>query len=289
MTRFASLNQVVNTWECDEHDRMHVQFYFAKIADASRLFAAFCEMEYILSKRISRHVVYLSEVRSGAQLGVSSSFVTPDTGFGMPESGCFVQHVLENKSTGILAAAAIDRYEGTAWASHADYLDDLHQNAKPRTLIEAPDFGARTPEDFGETLIGHGVLHPSECTAEGVAREKAYVAAASAAGTEAWSQVGLDAAWLTAHGYSRVSTEMRLCVLNRMTAGQIYTLYVSFTALGQRGFTTRFDFFDMRDGKHLAFLENAVMLYNLHRRRSDPLPDFARTAIKERLTGMVSL
>ena len=125
MTRFVSLNQIVNTWECDEYDRMNVKFYFAKFADASRLFTATIGMEEILPNRISRHVRYLSELRSGAQIRVSTSLVTPEIDGERPESGCYIQHIMENVTSGILAATAVDRYEGTAWPSHADYQDGL--------------------------------------------------------------------------------------------------------------------------------------------------------------------
>ena len=159
----------------------------------------------------------------------------------------------------------------------------MDENSKPRALLDAPDFGDKSPDDFGETLIARGVLHPALCTAEGVAREMAYVGAVSDAGSDAWAQVGLDSNWLKSNGFGRVSTEMRLCVRSRLKAGEIYTLHVAYTGIGKRSCGMRYDFFDMREGRHVAFLDANVMLFDLKTRRSAVLPDVARAAIEARI------
>ncbi len=283
MTRFVTLNQYINTWECDENDHMNVQFYFSMFDDASKLFASSNKMEEAFSKRISRHVRFHSELRSGSQVRILSSLVTPETDDGMPESGCFVQHIMENITNGLIAASSLDLYEGTAWPSHADHHDKIDDNVLPRALTEEADFLIKSPGDFGETLIGRGIVHPAMCDEAGQARDQAYISAASDVGSHAWAQVGMNSNWLKVNGFGRVSIEMRLCVLEGMKAGDQYSIHVAFTSLQPNMFTMRYDFFDIRDGRHIAFVDTAAMVFSVATRRSNQLPDFAKEAIKERL------
>ncbi|TLP43807.1 MULTISPECIES: thioesterase family protein [Cohaesibacter] len=283
MTRFVTLNQYINTWECDENDHMNVQFYFSMFDDASKLFASCNKMEDAFSKRISRHVRFHSELRSGSQVRILTSLVTPETDDGMPESGCFVQHVMENITNGLVAASALDLYEGTAWPSHANHQDKIDDNVMPRALKHDADFSLKSPEDFGETLIGRGIVHPAMCDATGHARDQAYISAASDVGSHAWAQVGMNSNWLKVNGFGRVSIEMRLCVLEGMKAGDQFSIHVAFTSLQPNMFTMRYDFFDIRDGRHIAFVDTAAMVFSVATRRSNHLPDFAKEAIKERM------
>ena len=283
MTRFVTLNQFVNIWECDENDHMNVQFYYAKFDDAGQIFAVCNGLETALGKRIGRHVRYHSELRGGAQIRILSSLVGGgDSNIG-PQSGCYVQHVMQDCDSGRLAATALDWHEGAARTAYARIIDLLDMKAAPRALKAPADRGIRQAPAKPEAAVSRGILHPALCDAQGIARDQAYIGAVSDAASHAWDRIGVSTEWLNTHGFGRVAVEMRLCVHSPMRLGELYQLQLAFTGVQSRAFTKRYDFFDLRDGRHIAFLETAAMILNHTTRRSEPLPDFARDVIAQQL------
>ncbi|WP_373235598.1 thioesterase family protein [Cohaesibacter celericrescens] len=277
MTRFVTLNQFVNLWECDENDHMNVQFYYSKFEDAGQLFAVCHDLEAALGRRISRHVRYHSELRGGAQICIRSSIVDP-----IPDStkhGVFVQHVMEETSTGRIAATALDWHAGTIDSPQPDIRDALSSAVMPRGLKNEADFGTKSPLAALDATMLRGVLRPAQCDAQGWARDQAYIGAISDAAAHAWDRIGLSSQWLDEKGFGRIAVEMRLCILTPMRAGTAYQVQLAFTGLQSRSYSKRYDFFDLRNGQHIGFLESAVMLLNHTTRKSEPLPDFARDAL----------
>ena len=283
MTRFVSLNQFVNLWECDENDHMNVQFYYAKFQDAATLFALCHGLENKLGPMINRHVRYHAELRGGAQLQITSSIIASFGEMAAPGLGCFVQHVMRETTSGRIAATSLDWHEGVPPLDNANICDDVDPAVLPRGLKLAADLTSKQSPTEPEMIIARGILHPNLCDAEMVARNQAYIGAVSDAASHAWDQVGLSAQWLEDQGYGRVAVEMRLHILSPMKAGTAYQMQLSYTGLQTRAFTKRYDFFDIRDGTHLAFLEAAAMILNHTTRKSEPLPDFTRQAIEAKL------
>ncbi|WP_319530712.1 thioesterase family protein [uncultured Cohaesibacter sp.] len=281
MTRFVSLNQFVNTWECDENDHMNVQFYFAKFDDAATVFAAVHSLEDALGRRVSRHVRYHRELRGAAPLRVLSSLVHPIQAKSLWAPGTLVQHVMVETTTGAIAATALDYHEGVATADQEDILDQLEPLVTPRGIVETPQI--IEPPRAAERVVFRSVLHPDLCRADGTARDQAYIAAMSDAASHTWDEIGIDCNWLSEHGFGRIAVEMRLSLHKPMMAGCLYQLQISYRDLTSRAFGKRLDFFDVRDQTHYGHVDSTVMLLNHATRRSEPLPGFAREAITARL------
>ena len=279
MTRFVTLNQFVNEWECDENDHMNVQFYYAKFDDAGQLFAACHGLEGSIGKRLSRHVRYHSELRGGAQLRILSSFVNRANS--EQPRGCMIQHVMEEVGSGKLAATALDWHEECPDGVPETVLDNLKAEASPRGISSQADLTPRRPKGDAGRIISRGVLNPSLCDAKGFARDQAYIGAGSDAASHSWNSIGIDTAWLEERSFGRVAVEMRLIIHTPMPAGSLYEMELSLTSLQSRAFCKRYDFFDVRAGTHFASLETAAMMLNHKTRRSEPLPDFAREAVQK--------
>ena len=278
MTRFLTLNQFVNTWECDENDHLNVQFYYSKFDDAGLIFATCHKLEPVLGSRISRHVRYHGELRSGEQVRILSSVVTPTGSDALPERGIYVQHIMESVS-GRLAATALDWHRGRA-PDKPEICDVLEPAALPRGLIKEPDFDLKMPLEPDQTIISRGVLSPAQCDGHGRSRDQGYVGAVSDASPHVWAGVGLSNDWLAGQGFGRVVAEMRLVVHEPMRAGDLYETQIAFTGVQSRAFTMRHDFFNLRDRRHIGFVESVAMLLDKTSRRSSPLPDFAKEAIE---------
>ena len=279
MSRFVSLNQFVNLWECDENDHMNVQFYFAKFQDAASLFALCHGLETKLGSLVNSHVRYHSELRGGAQIQVTSAIISSFGPLQAPGEGCFIQHIMRETTSGRIAATALDWHRGTPPLDHDALLDQADPAILPRGLTFPADLTPKAALSESDTIIARGILHPGLCDAAMVARNQAYIGAASDAASHAWDRIGLDTKWLSDRGLGRVAVEMRLHILSPMRVGTAYQLQLGFTSLQARAFTKRYDFFDMRDGRHLAFLETAAMILNHNTRKSEPLPDFTREAV----------
>ena len=282
MTRFVTLNQFVNLWECDENDHMNVQFYFAKFDDAGAIFSLCTGLEEALGRRLTRHVRYHSELRGGAQLTISSAIVKQSDAFAI-ERGCFVQHVMRESNSGKLAATALDWHNGRIEAMDPALLDEIEPMVAPRGVTSPVDLAERKPGRNPQQVISRGVAKQALCNGRGLALDQAYIGAVSDAAAHAWDRIGLSTTWLDNHQFGRVAVEMRLCQLNPMKAGTIYQMQLAYTGLTSRAFNKRYDFFDLRDDQHIASLEATAMLINHRTRKSEPLPDFAREAIKASL------
>lgn len=283
MTRFVSLTQFVNLWECDENDHMNVQFYFAKFEDAATVFLAKYGLEARVGKRLWRNVRYLSELRGGEAIKVLSSVVIPEGGYG-DEGGCQIQHLMIETKSGRLAATALDAYlaRPADWPQE-EIGDALTPEAAPRSMIHTADTDPLGWEDLRDrawAAISAGVLHPRMTKADGQALDQAYIGAVSDAAPHAWGLVGLDGDYLESKGFGRVAVEMRLVEHDPVMAGDCYELQLGYTGLGSRSMTKRYDFVNLRDGNHHAVLEATVMILNHETRRSEPLPDFAREAVE---------
>ena len=291
MTRYLTLNQFVNTWECDENDHLNVQYYYSKFDDAAQLFLALHGLELALGQRRSRLVRYHSEMRSGEQLRILSSLVTAgqdDLATGLDgAAGQWVQHIMVEPQSGRLCATALDHYDGDVGdRSVYEIGDGLDPRVVARSLKSPPDF---EPKDLaarregGYIMTSRGILHPSLCSANGMARDQAYVGAVSDAAAHAWEAAGLNSVWLMERSLGRIAVEMRLVVLRPMPAGAAYEMQTGFNSLHSRSFSKRYDFFDIRSGEHYGYVEDTAMILNHQTRRSEPLPDFARIAISEKL------
>ncbi len=292
MTLFLALNQFVNTWECDENDHLNVQFYYSKFDDAADLFATIYDLEEKLGTRQSRLVRYHSELRSSEQIRILSSLVRDEDGVltnlaKAPAGGQWVQHIMIEVHTGRLAATALDYHHGSLDLSQWEGLvDELDHRVKPRSLQHAPDMATVTQEERsaqGYEMTTRGVLHPAMSNAAGIARDQAFIGAVSDAASHAWELVGLTGGYLRDHGLGRVAVEMRLVTHKAMKVGTVYELKTGFVAVNKRSFSKRYDFFDLKSGDLLGFVEATAMILNHTTRRSEPLPDFAREAIEKRV------
>ena len=284
MTRFVSLNQFVNTWECDENDHMNVQFYFAKFDDAATIFAAVHGLENALGPRLSRHVRYHREMRSAAQLQVLSSLVRPEATAASAPAGTLVQHVMLETVSGKIAATALDHHKGSLDLIALGAISDAQEPmTKPRGI--RGDALLDTPAIAPDRIVFRSVLHPDLCRADGTARDQAYIGAMSDAASHTWDEIGINCQWLEERGFGRVAVEMRLCVLRPMQAGDLYQMQNAYTGLTARAYSKRLDFFGTRDQIHFGYVESTVMLLNHSTRKSEPLPDFASKAISQRLQG----
>ena len=283
MTRFVTLNQFVNLWECDENDHMNVQFYYSKFEDSALLFALCNGLDHQLGPLKSRHVRYHSELRGGAQIQVRSSLVLAESAQQISSEGCYIQHVMRETTTGRIAATSLDWHEGNLPSADSVLFDQIDEAVLPRGVKFPANFAPKTPRSDEEAVIARGVLHPGLCNDRSEARNQAYIGAVSDAASHAWERVGLGIEWLEEMGFGRVAVEMRLCVISPMTVGTPYQLQLGFTGLHSRAFNKRYDFFDLRDNRHIAFMDSAVMLLNHTTRKSEPLPNFAREAIEARL------
>ncbi|WP_114011383.1 thioesterase family protein [Cohaesibacter intestini] len=279
MTRFVSLNQFVNLWECDENDHMNVQFYFAKFQDAAQLFAMCHKLDDQLGPLINRHVRYHCELRGGAQIQITSSVIVAFGDLIAPGEGCFIQHVMRETTTGRIAATALDWHRGSLPPLSDALCDEANTAVMPRGLKDPADLTPRQPPQEDGLIIARGILHPGLCDGDMLARDQAYISAVSDAASHAWERVGLDVKWLESQGFGRMAVEMRLHILSPMKVGTAYQMQLGYTGLQARALTKRYDFFDMRDGAHLAILEAAVMLLNHTTRKSEPLPDFTRAKV----------
>nr|WP_321445727.1 thioesterase family protein [uncultured Cohaesibacter sp.] len=283
MTRFVSLNQFVNLWECDENDHMNVQFYFAKFQDAAILFQLCHGLDNQLGPLINRHVRYHLELHGGAQIQIKSSMVSDFGDLTPPGEGCFIQHMMRETTTGRIAATALDWHKGALPEAPGTICDPVDPAVLPRGLKEPADLSVKQPPQDDNMIIARGILHPGLCDAAMMARDQAYIGAVSDAASHVWERVGLDVKWLEAHGFGRVAVEMRLHILTPMPVGTAYQMQLGYTGLQKRALTKRYDFFDVRDGGHLAIVEAAVMILNHSTRKSEPLPDFTRAKVEAML------
>ncbi|PSM17351.1 thioesterase family protein [Nitratireductor sp. StC3] len=256
----------VNTWECDENAHLNVQFYFKRIDEAARFFAATHGGALDGALPHVRHVRFHAELHVGAITRILSGTIADG-----PFRG-YVVHLLENLETGALAATALDTpngADGTRAVPAAAVARALPRGVEPEPAVPMPGEAVLAANGL---IASRSIALPGECDAAGRLTEQFYVARFTDAAPHVWEQGGVTIRWLRRHNYGRVALEMKITHHQAARAGDGLLLYARPSAFSGKTFRLRHEMKRLSDGASLVTGEVVAVVLDLQTRKSVALP-----------------
>ncbi len=270
MPAIETARSFVNTWDCDENNHLNVQAYVGAFAVAAAQFRAAAGISAdALGIRRLRHVRYHRELVVGDYIDVASHAV-----IGAADTAAIV-HVMTERSTGELAATAIDRYApAPGFALDARFVGEMPEAALPRGLDAAPvavTAGTDHLLAHGGAVTHRGLILPAECDAAGALFDRHYVARFSDSAGHAWDHAGITRQWLDAHHCGRVAVEMKISFHHPPIAGDLVHIVSTVTGYSRTTFLLRHTLFDSRTDRVFAVADIVHLVMHLDTRRAVPL------------------
>ncbi|WP_439817810.1 thioesterase family protein [Zavarzinia sp. CC-PAN008] len=271
----------VQAWECDENAHLNVQFYTARISEATAALAHEIGVGHPAIDRrrglvaLAHHGRYLKELRVGDITWTRSRVVE------MRERGLVSHHEIVRGDEVVASFVALDGhwdYEGGAFVAWneaereraAALTSTLPAAAAPRSVTLEGTLATLRLERavaLGLAPIHRGWVQPWHCLADGTMAPQHVVSRISDGVPHLWDSLGLGRAQMLDQGRGSIVLESRFSYVRPVRAGD---LLAGRSALVEvMGKTLRFNhfLFDARHGDVIGAGEAVVAILDLAARR----------------------
>ena len=268
---------VVNPWECDVVQHLTIAYYFDRFADATRNFFDLMGdgglNAGLRHGPVRYHVTFSHELRAGAGFHILTAMI------GIDARALQLGHRVLGSSTG----------ETVTWVTEALTLSEALPAATRQKLAAhcVPWLGPKVPDRPAPRVVGGQLsardrVKPWEIDESGAMSLPAHIHRFSAASMQTLAAVGMTARYMQERRRGYSTFELDLTRFAGASVGEMVDVATSVSHLGNSSLRLAHRMTG-RNGQEIALLVQSGVHLDMKARRSAPIPDELRPAIKKRL------